>query len=230
MKIDILEMIEGARAARGLAVVIDVYRAFSLEAYLFAAGAKEVLAVGKEETARALKEKNQDYILIGERGGKILPGFDYGNSPSQTKNVNMEGKTVIHTTSAGTQGLVGASGADWIITGSLANAKAVAKYIKKNSFDQVSLVAMGVAGKKSAPEDVLCARYIRSLLEDDPLNMKEEIKVLSMEAESRKFFNPDTQDVFPKEDYFMCVDYDKFDFVLKVTQIDEDIFRVEKSN
>lgn len=39
-------------------------------------------------------------------------------------------KTVIHTTSAGTQGIVNAVKADKIITGSLINAKAIAEYIK----------------------------------------------------------------------------------------------------
>ena len=41
MDIRILELIEGAKLAEGLTVVIDVFRAFSLECYLFARGAKE---------------------------------------------------------------------------------------------------------------------------------------------------------------------------------------------
>ena len=36
MNIQILEMIEGARQAKGLTVIIDVFRAFSLECYLMA--------------------------------------------------------------------------------------------------------------------------------------------------------------------------------------------------
>lgn len=51
--------------------------------------------------AYKIKEQNDSYILVGERHGKILPGFDYGNSPSQIKNVDFSGKTVVHT-SAGT--------------------------------------------------------------------------------------------------------------------------------
>lgn len=228
MNIKILELIEGARQAKGLTVIIDVYRAFSLETYLFAAGAEKILAVGKEQTARLLKMAHEDYILIGERGGKILPGFDYGNSPSQTKNAQLKGKTIIHTTSSGTQGLVNASGADRIITGSLTNAKAIANYIKQNNYENVSLVAMGIAGKSSAPEDLLCARYIKSLLENDPLDMKEELVKLGQTKESRKFFDPETQDIFPQEDFWMCIDYDKFDYVLEVQQIEKDVFEVHR--
>lgn len=51
MNIRILELLEGARQARGLAVIIDVFRAFSLEACLFARGARVIYAVGEEQTA-----------------------------------------------------------------------------------------------------------------------------------------------------------------------------------
>ena len=35
MKINILHLIEGAKKAEGLTVIIDVFRAFSLECYLY---------------------------------------------------------------------------------------------------------------------------------------------------------------------------------------------------
>jgi len=41
-RIEILHLIDGARSARGLAVIIDVFRAFSLECTLIALGAREV--------------------------------------------------------------------------------------------------------------------------------------------------------------------------------------------
>ena len=126
MDIRILHLLEGADQAQGLAVVIDVFRAFSLECYLFSRGVQKIFAVGREETAWELKRENPEYPMAGERGGVILPGFDYGNSPSQTEHADFQDKILIHTTSAGTQGLVHtcAAGADEIITGSLVNASA----------------------------------------------------------------------------------------------------------
>ena len=50
MKIQILQMIEGARKARGLTVVIDVFRAFSLECYLMAKHPSRLCPVGAEQT------------------------------------------------------------------------------------------------------------------------------------------------------------------------------------
>ncbi len=228
MKIEILEMIDGAKNAEGLTVIIDVFRAFSLEAHLFHAGADRIYAVGKEETARIMKMHHEDYILIGERGGKILPGFDYGNSPSQTEHLDLRGRRVIHTTSAGTQGLVNAVGASEILTGSLNNAKAIAEYIKRKNPEKVSLVAMGLAGKENTPEDLLCARYIKALLEGQNLDMQKEIEIVKNDPLTSKFFEPDMQEIFPEKDFYMCMDYDKFNFVLKVTKVAHDTFEVSK--
>ena len=55
MEIQILELIEGARAARGLTVIIDVFRAFTLECYLFAGGARAIYPTGSLEDAFAMK-------------------------------------------------------------------------------------------------------------------------------------------------------------------------------
>jgi len=165
-------------------------------------------------------------VLIGERKGVKLPGFDYGNSPSQTEHADLKGRLVIHTTSAGTQGIVNASGADELITASLVNAKAAAAYIRSKDPDRVSLVAMGLGGRESAPEDLLCARYIKSMLEGLPFDRERELEVLRNTESGKKFFRPENQSVFPEADYHMCTRYDIFPFVLHVRKEDGDIFRV----
>ena len=58
MNIEIYHLLEGADQAQGLAVVIDVFRAFSLECYLFSRGVQKIYAVGREETAWELKRRN----------------------------------------------------------------------------------------------------------------------------------------------------------------------------
>ena len=55
MNIRILELIEGAKKAQGLTVIIDVFRAFSLECYLFEKGARKIYPIGKIEDAFAMK-------------------------------------------------------------------------------------------------------------------------------------------------------------------------------
>ena len=157
MEIGINHLIEGAKQADGLAVVIDVFRAFSLECWLYAMGAKEIRPVGGIGEALAWREKDPGCVLIGERGGRKLDGFDFGNSPSTVDPEAIRGKRIIHTTSAGTQGVTGAVHAEEILTGSFLNAKAVAAYIRQRNPEKVTLVGMGKAGLEPAEEDELCA-------------------------------------------------------------------------
>lgn len=228
MNIEILHLIEGAQAARGLAVVIDVFRAFSLEPYLFDRGAEKIIAVGSKERAYELKQQHPEFILCGERKGVILPGFDCGNSPYQTMNLDLAGKTVVHTTSAGTQGLVNAFNADEIITGSLVNARAIARYIQGKNPENVSLVCMGLRGLTQAAEDTLCARYIKSILEDNELDMTSELAALREDETSKRFFDPKYADVFPEMDWHMSTDCDRFDFVLHAKKLDDDTFEITR--
>ncbi len=215
MNIKILHKVEGAKQATGITVIIDVFRAFSAEAYLIAQGVEKLYPVGDMQIAYDAKEKDPNVILIGERKGVILPGFDFGNSPAEFENVDFTGKTVYHTTSAGTQGVANAKGAKEILTGSLVNARAVAEYIRRSGEEDVSLVAMGIEAKAPAEEDNLCAEYIKSLLEGKPIELKDAIENLKITS-GAKFFDPERNHVFPEKDFFLCTDVDKFDFVLRV--------------
>ena len=216
MKVNILRLIEGAKEARGLTVIIDVFRAFSLECFLFDMGVAGIRPVGSVEEAWKLKEMYPDWLLVGERAGKKCEGFDFGNSPSSVSAELVAGKHIIHTTSAGTQGIVNAVHAEKIITGSLVNAKAIAKYIKSINPEIVSLVCMGNGGIRIAKEDELCARYIKSLLENQPLaDLEKQIAALQFDG-GEHFFNPQTQEIFPEPDFWLCIKHDIFDFVIEI--------------
>ena len=169
MEIRINHLIEGARQAEGLVVIIDVFRAFSLECWLFAMGAREIRPVGAVEDALAWRTRDPEAVLIGERHGRKLDGFDFGNSPSSVDPEIIRGKRIIHTTSAGTQGVTGAVHAQEILTGSFVNAKAIAEYILQKNPDVVTLVCMGKEGLAPAEEDELCALYLQSLLLGSPM-------------------------------------------------------------
>lgn len=225
MNIEILHLIDGARKAKGATVIIDVFRAFTVEAYLTDAGAEKIIPIGDINCAYKLKEENPDILLVGERHGKICDGFDFGNSPSQIIGKDLSGKTVVHTTSAGTQGIANAKNADVILTGSLANAKAVAEYIKTLNPENVSLVCMGLEGVSPTEEDTLCARYIKSILEGNPIELEQEIEILK-QTSGAKFFDKNQADVFPEEDFYLSTKVDIFSFVLKLSN--DEIPYVEK--
>lgn len=227
MNIKILQLIEGAKQATGLSVIIDVFRAFTVEAYLVNNGVQKLIPVGDKQIAYDYKEKNKDCILVGERRGIMLEGFDYGNSPSQIEKIDFSGKTVLHTTSSGTQGIANAHNAKEILTGSLVNAKAIAEYIKMQNPKDVSLVCMGNGGESEAREDTLCAEYIKSLLEGKNPNLDYEIQNLKNMA-GKRFFDPKLQDIFPERDFYLSTELNKFNFVLKVEEDDKGLNYVKK--
>ena len=216
MKVKILQLLQGAENARGVAVIIDVFRAFSLETYLFKNGVEKIIPVADLGFAYEYKRNNPSVLLAGERGGAMCEGFDFGNSPSQVFGIRMDGKTVVHTTSAGTQGLFGAKNANIILGACLANASAPAEYIRKINAEEVSLVCMGLAGKEETDEDTLCARYIKSLLEGCPISLDAEIEKLK-HTSGAKFFDKDNS-VFPEEDFALCTKADIFPFALRLTK------------
>lgn len=223
MKIQILELIEGAKRAEGLTVIIDVFRAFTTECYCFAGGAVKSYPIGSMEDAFALKREHPDWVLLGERKGARVEGCDLGNSPWDAANYDFQNKTMIHSTSAGTQGIVNAANANaqQIVTGSLVNAKAVCSYIRAQNPDTVSLVAMGKAGLESVPEDLIAARYMRAILQEDTsFDIQKEIDYLKDHG-GEQFFDPALAHIFPREDYPLCVQYDHFPFVLRVERENE---------
>ncbi|MCK4321946.1 2-phosphosulfolactate phosphatase [candidate division WOR-3 bacterium] len=229
MEIKIYELIKGARKATGLTVIIDVFRAFSTSCYIYNNGAERIIPVGDLKLAYKLKRENPHFLFFGERGGKKLKGFDFGNSPSQIEGLNFNGKTIIQTTSSGTKGLIGAKDADEIIAGSFINAGAIVKYIKSKNPELVSLVAMGLNGKVSADEDILCTKYIENALLDKPNNFEEIINHLRATPELQKFFDS-RKDWFPEKDFKMCLTLNRFNFLLKVKPYDKNLVYLEKVN
>lgn len=227
MEIRILQLLEGARAAEGLTVIIDVFRAFSFECYLTAAGAAAILPVGQQQLAYQLKTAHPDWLLAGERDGAPLPGFDFGNSPAQVEGLDLTGKTILHTTSAGTQGIANAHHAEELLTGSLVNARAIASYIRQKQPAVVSLVCMGLAAKEEAAEDTLCAMYVKSLLEGKEPDITTELAQLRCTTGAR-FFEPDFQYACPARDFFLCTQLNRFPFVLRVEQTADGLHIVRK--
>lgn len=217
MNVQILSLIEGARKATGVAVIIDVFRAFTVEAYVMSKGAERIIPVGDIDIAYAYKREHPEVILIGERHGKKCKGFDYGNSPSEIEHVDFAGKTVIHTTSAGTQGIANAKNADLVLTGSLTNARAIASYIRSLKPEHVSLVCMGLEGVSETDEDRLCAEYIKSILDGCPMDLTFGIEKLKVTS-GAKFFDESQKDVFPEADFHLSTRVDIFPFALAVKQ------------
>ncbi|WP_027367144.1 2-phosphosulfolactate phosphatase [Desulfocurvibacter africanus] len=223
MQISIHALLGGAHHARGLTVVIDVFRAFSTACYAINAGAARIIPVAELEQAYALKREHPDWLLMGERDGIKQPGFDFGNSPTEVEAVDLSGRTVVHTTSAGTQGLVAAMSApevSEVLTGSFVNLGATVEYIRSREPEAVTFVAMGTAGRERSGEDDLCAMYMKNELQGVP-NRFEVIKGYLATIESARKFFDSKADYAPERDFELCTALDRFDFALTARR-DED--------
>ncbi len=218
MDVRVVDFVSGARSATGIAVVIDVFRAFTVAAHAMARGARAIVPVAELETARALKRQQPDWLLVGERHARRLPGFDCGNSPTEIQSQSVADRVVIHTTHAGTQGLVNATSAQEVLTGALVNAAAIVSYIRAKNPDRVTLVRMGHEARERCEEDDLCAELLAARLADRPFETSHIRERLSCAAGAQKFFDPSC-DWAPEGDFDLCTQLDVFDFVLRLEHV-----------
>ena len=216
MNITIDHLTEGAARAEGAVVVIDVFRAYSVECWAFAGGVRRIYPIAALEEAYAMKRAHPAYLLAGERHGRMAAGFDAGNSPSQLSALPLAGRTLIHTTSAGTQGISAAKRAELILPASLVNARATADCLRRLAPARVSLVCMGFENLRPTAEDTLCAEYIRALLEDRPYPDIRAAAAALRDGPGRRFFVPEDQSFAPEADFYLCTEVDRFPFALRV--------------
>jgi 2-phosphosulfolactate phosphatase len=230
MQISCDSLLEGARRARGTAVIIDVFRAFTCTPLLFTLGIEKSVLVATPDQAFALKEKDRELILLGEVRGIPIQGFDLGNSPTEILCKNpgfFEGRTVIQRTSSGVQGALAATdGADEVLLGSYAVAQATARYVLRRKPKRVSLVAMGWNLEEKAPEDEWCVRYFSHLLENAPYDHLTALREIVFHRTTQKFLRM-KETYFPPEDPLLCLQRDMYDFVLRARR-EGDLVVVDK--
>lgn len=155
----------GAIAGRTV-VVIDVLRATSTMVEALVNGARSILPVaGVDEAVRKADELGRDAVLLcGERDAEPIRGFQFGNSPIEFTADRVAGRTLIMTTTNGTNTLLLGSSGTSCFAGSLLNARAVARRLVELGTDTL-LLCSGREGS-FALEDALCAGRIARLVRE----------------------------------------------------------------
>ena len=69
MDVRIESLIEGARRARGVVVIVDVFRAFTTAAVAFARGAERIVIVPEVDEALRLRDEGVGEVCVGEVNG-----------------------------------------------------------------------------------------------------------------------------------------------------------------
>jgi len=158
----ILSTLIDAKRQTDVIVVIDAFRASNTIIELLANGAERVVPVRDEDVARGLKDAHPDWLLLGERRGRKLAGFDGDNSPSNLPD-GVAGRVVILSTSNGTRIIDACLPENLVLIGSFSNASAIIEAIRASGCDVPSFWAVGLIDGKYAEEDMLCARYLAAL-------------------------------------------------------------------
>jgi 2-phosphosulfolactate phosphatase len=205
--------------AKGIAVVIDVLRAFTSASYAFGAGAKEIILVSETEQAFALRDQFPGSLLMGEVGGAPIPGFDFSNSPAYYDNGAVAGHRLIQRTSNGTRGVIGATNAESILAASFVCAGATARYLKQAASPIVTFVITAwhtdAPSAQQGDEDAACADYIEALLtqpQPDPAPYLARVGA----SPTGRLFQEDTRAEYPATDLPYCTQLDRFTFALPI--------------
>ncbi|MEM7549161.1 MAG: 2-phosphosulfolactate phosphatase [Bacteroidota bacterium] len=144
-----------------IAVIVDILRATSCMVAGIGSGVARVIPVAKVEYALAYRP--QGYILAGERNGEQVEGFDIGNSPFEYMKPEFLDKTIVTTTTNGTQAISKSQDADQIIIGSFLNISSISDYLTGSEKDVV-IVCAGWKGRVNLEDSLFAgALYDRIL-------------------------------------------------------------------
>ena len=217
MEIRIASLLDGARSAEGVVIIVDVFRAYTTAAVALSKGVDKIILVAEIAEAIALRERGVGDLCVGEVGGMRPAGFDFNNSPSALSRADIEGKTIIQSTRAGTVGMVAATKADKLYGGSFAVASATVDAVCKQNPELVTIVAMGSEGRVRADEDEQCALFLKNLFQGRRPDHEAVRTLVLAGEESQKYDDPDRPH-FPPEDREMALSIDSRDFAIRVEE------------
>lgn len=205
-------------------IVVDIFRATSCMVTALASGVEQIEAFATLEECLAMREKG--YLTAGERDGKKVDGFDFGNSPFEYMHEELVGKRIAFTTTNGTQAIVKARGARKILIGSFLNLSAITNHLLAQA-SSVLIVCAGWKGKVNM-EDTLFAGAVVSRIHtaivpacDAPLMAQQLYQQAS--ADMEKYLQPSSHlqrllRLGIKEDIAFCLTNDKYDVVPEVNE------------
>lgn len=149
--------------SHAVCVVFDILRATSTMITALSNGAEAIIPVADIPEALALRRKNPNVLLAGERDGLRIRGelsggveFDLGNSPREFTAEKVQGRTLVMTTTNGTRALRACAQARTVLIGSFLNLRATTNWLRERNPPHLILVCSGTC-EEPALEDILAA-------------------------------------------------------------------------
>ena len=143
-----------------IAVVIDIFRATSCMCYGLANGARAIIPVA--ELDECLAYQSNGHLLAAERDGQVVTGFDFGNSPFSYTREKVAGKTVVLTTTNGTQAIQQCRNAHTLVIGSFLNISVLTDWLKQQP-RHLLLVCAGWKNQFSLEDTVFAGALVHRL-------------------------------------------------------------------
>ncbi len=146
------------RNVYGIPVVADIFRATTNIVVILMKGAEEIIPVGTIEEAFSLQKKG--YLIFGEDNTEKIYGFDYGNSPSETFDLDLNNKKVAIKTTNGTDTIIKAG--EGTLIGSFLNIDQLAKYLRNK---EVHIFPANILGGKAVEDNEFAYALSKLILE-----------------------------------------------------------------
>ncbi|HBC17805.1 MAG TPA: 2-phosphosulfolactate phosphatase, partial [Alcanivorax sp.] len=118
----------------GITVIIDVIRAFTTSHHAFRKGLRCIWPVENAEQAFALRDEHlPDALLAGEVDALPIKGFDFGNSPWEIDQADLQDRELILRTTNGVAATLKARDSKEVLVAGLVNAQATANYLREQN-------------------------------------------------------------------------------------------------
>jgi len=144
-----------------IVLVVDIFRATSAICAAFANGVDKIIPVATIEEAKIYKEKG--YKIAAERDGVVLDFADFGNSPFNFTPERVAGKTIVYSTTNGTQAIKMAKKSYCVAIASFLNFEAICKWILTQEKD-VLIFCAGWKNKFSLEDSVFAGAMVEALI------------------------------------------------------------------
>ena len=211
MEVILTTGIEGARHARGIAVVIDVIRSFTVSAYALVGGARECRLVKTIEEARAMASTLPGSLISAEENTLPIDGIPISNSPTQITKAGLKGRVLVQRSSAGTQVAAAVQPGVDIFAGSLVVARATVQACLLRHPSHLTLIASA-----DHPEDHACASYMEAIIRGETPDLEALLRPLK-DSERYARAMSGTWPGFPPTDVELALIPDRFNFAMPVT-------------
>jgi 2-phosphosulfolactate phosphatase len=147
-----------------IVVVADVFRATSVMCSAFYHGVKSIRPVKHLEEADPYRDQ-ENIILVGERHGAKVEGFDEGNSPLVYHDGKYEGKELVMTTTNGTHAIKLAAEGHQVVIGAFLNLSKVIEYVLSRT-ENVIILCAGWKEKFNIEDTVFAGALAEELLKN----------------------------------------------------------------